>query len=259
LVPMINMRLSTPHYLIDLNKIKELEYVKREEDQLVIGALTRHETVRTHELVQECCPLLSEGAKNIGHRQIRHRGTIGGSLVHADPTGEFPTIATALEAEFRIISPSGERTAVPEEFFLSGLLSAIEMDEILREIRFPISKPGSGWSYVEVSRTHGNLAVVGAGCLLNIEDGLIDEVCIGISNANPVPVKPREAESLLLGQEYSEEIITRAAEAAIEECEPESDLHASAEYRKELVRVLVKRALKEAYGRCQGVKRNGCS
>lgn len=253
LVPMMNFRLARPKVLIDINRIKELDYVKEEGDKLLIGALTRERDIASSPLVQERCPILAKAVSFIGHSQTRTRGTIGGSLVHADPSGEIPTTTCGLDAEMRVLGPSGERTLDPEEFFLTYLTTSLEPSEILVEVRIPVLPQKSGWSFVELSRRAGDFAIVAVASVLFLEDGgLCREARIAIGGVAPTPIRAREAEALLAGQVITDSLIDKAGKEAAEATDPDSDYHASSEYRRDMARVFVRRGLKEAWNRGKG-------
>jgi CO/xanthine dehydrogenase FAD-binding subunit len=171
LVPIMNFRLGRPEVLIDINKIKGLDHIKEEGDELLVGALTRERDLELSPLVQQGCPLLAEAVSFIGHIPIRNRGTIGGSLVHADPSSELPTVICCLDGEMKVVGPSGERTLEPEEFFLTYLTTSLEPSEILVEVKIPKLPQNTGWSFVELSRRTGDFAIVGVAALLFMESG----------------------------------------------------------------------------------------
>jgi 2-furoyl-CoA dehydrogenase FAD binding subunit len=253
LVPIMNFRLGRPEVLVDINGIKELDYIKEEGGQLLIGALTRERDVELSPLVQERCPILADAVSFIGHVPIRNRGTIGGSLVHADPSSELPTVITCLNGEMKVVGPAGERTLEPEEFFLTYLTTALDPTEILVEVKIPALPQNAGWSFGELSRRAGDFAIVGVAILLFMDGGgICKEARIALGGVAPTPMRAEEAEELLSGQVITDELIEKAAQAAAEATETDSDYHASAEYRKEMARVFVKRGLREALNRVKG-------
>jgi CO/xanthine dehydrogenase FAD-binding subunit len=255
LVPIMNFRLGRPEVLIDINKIKELDHIKEEGEALFIGALTRERDLELSPLVKERCPILAEAISFVGHVPIRNRGTIGGSLVHADPSSELPTVICCLEGEMKVVGPSGERTLEPEAFFLTYLTTSLEPSEILVEVRIPTLPQNTGWSFVELSRRSGDFAIVGVATLLFIEDGgVCKEARIALGGVAPTPIRAEEAEELLSGQVITEELIKKAGAEAAEATETEPDYHASAEYRKDMARVFVQRGLHEALSRVKGGK-----
>lgn len=255
LVPIMNFRLGRPEVLIDINKIKDLEYIKEEGDDLLVGALTRERDLELSPLVQEGCPILAEAVSFIGHISIRNRGTIGGSLVHADPSSELPTVVCCLGGEMKVVGPSGERTLEPEEFFLTYLTTSLEPSEILVEVKIPTLPQNTGWSFVELSRRTGDFAIVGVATLLFMEDGgVCKEARIALGGVAPTPIRAEEAEEVLAGEKITDALIEKAGEEAAEATETEPDYHASAEYRKEMARVFVQKALHEALSRVKGGK-----
>jgi CO/xanthine dehydrogenase FAD-binding subunit len=247
LVPMMNFRLARPSVLIDINGIKELGYIREEGDELVIGALTREYDLEESPLVKDKCPILAKAISFIGHSTIRNRGTIGGSLVHADPSAELPTVITTLDAEMKIVGPSGERTLGSKDFFLTYLTSFLEPSEILTEIRIPVLPAKTGWSFMETSRRSGDFFLAAVSTILFMEDsGICKEARISLGGVGSTPIRAEEAEALLAGQELTEALIEEAGRLAIEATDAESDYHASAEYRRNLTGVFVRRTLREA-------------
>ena len=255
LVPIMNFRLGRPEVLVDINGIKDLDYTKEEGEALFIGALTRERDLELSPLVKEKCPILAEAVSFIGHVPIRNRGTVGGSLVHADPSSELPTVICCLGGEMKVVGPSGERALEPEEFFLTYLTTSLEPSEILVEVRIPTLPQNTAWSFVELSRRSGDFAIVGVATLLFMEDGgVCKEARIALGGVAPTPVRAEEAEELLSGQVITDELIKAAGEEAAEATETEPDYHASAEYRKDMARVFVQRGLREALSRVKGGK-----
>lgn len=253
LVPMMNFRLARPEILIDINEIKELDYIKTEGDELVIGALSRERDIEQSPLVIEKWPLLSNAIAFIGHSAIRNRGTIGGSLVHADPSAEIPTALCALNGKLKVIGPSGEKILEPEDFFLTYLTTSLEPSDLLVEIRIPALPQKMGWSFKELSRRSGDFAIVAVGILLFSETpGVCSEARISMGGVAPTPVRAEEAEALLSGQKITEKLIAAAAQQAAEETDTEPDYHASAEYRMDMARVFVKKGLQEAWNMLNG-------
>ncbi len=253
LVPMMNFRLARPEILIDISAIKELEYIKTEGDELVIGALARERDIEQSPLVLEKWPFLSKAISFIGHSAIRNRGTIGGSLVHADPSAEIPTSLCALNGNVKVVGPSGEKILEPEEFFLTYLTTSLEPSDLLVEVRIPALPEKTGWSFGELSRRSGDFAIVAVGILLFTETpGVCREARISMGGVAPTPVRAEEAEALLAGQKITKKLIAAAAQQAAEETDTEPDYHASAEYRMDMARVFVKRGLQEACNMLNG-------
>lgn len=250
LIPLMNFRLAQPRYLIDLNRIPELSYIREADGTLAIGAMTRQFEAERSELVGRTIPLLTEALRLTGHPTIRHRGTIGGALAHADPAAELPAVALALDAELVARGPAGTRTIPAREFFLGPLSTALAPDELLVEVRIPRLPPGTGWVFLELSRRHGDFAIVGVAAVLTLApDGRIGQASLALCGAGPKPVRAARAEAALAGSEPSEERFREAGEIAAQEIDPDSDLHASADYRRRVAAVLVRRALTEAHRR----------
>ena len=255
LVPMMNFRVARPKALIDINKIRDLDYIREEKDELVIGGLVRERTLEVSPLVKKKCPILAEAISYIGHLPIRTRGTIGGSLVHADPSAEIPVVICGLGGKMKVVGPSGERTLGADEFFLTYLTSALEPAEILVEVRISALPANSGWSFMEFSRRHGDFGIVVVASILFMEN---KERCrkasIALGGVAPTPIRAVEAENLLAGRGLTEELITEAGVKAAQATDPESDYHASAEYRREMARVFTHRSLREAWNKVKGGK-----
>jgi CO/xanthine dehydrogenase FAD-binding subunit len=249
LVPLMNMRLARPDHLVDLNGVGELAYVKEEAGSLHIGAMARQREIEQSALVAGGWPLLPLAIASIGHAQIRNRGTIGGSLAHADPAAELPAVMSALDAQFVIRGPGGERTASADDFFLTYLTTSLAPDELLVEIRIPPLPAGSRPAFQEISRRHGDFALAGAaGSIALDESGVCTDVRIALFGVGPLPVRAREAEAMVRGQIPTEPLLREASLKAAEDLEPDSDIHASAEYRQEVGAVMVRRALVNACG-----------
>jgi 2-furoyl-CoA dehydrogenase FAD binding subunit len=255
LIPMMNFRVARPKVLIDINKIKELDYIREEKGELVIGGLTRERTLEVSPVVKKKCPILAEAISYIGHLPIRTRGTIGGSLVHADPSAEIPIIVCGLGGKMKVVGPSGERTLGTDEFFMTYLTSALEAAEILVEVRIPILPVNAGWSFMEFSRRHGDFGIVAVASILYLENKeLCRKASIALGGVAPTPLRAGEAESLLAGRVITDELIKEAGVKAAQATDPESDYHASAEYRKDMARVFTQRSLKEAWNKAKGGK-----
>jgi CO/xanthine dehydrogenase FAD-binding subunit len=258
LIPLLNMRLARPTLVVDLGGMGELDYIREKDGALAIGAMTTKRTVEDSTVVRDRQPLLHEATRWIAHPAIRNRGTLGGSLAHADPAAEYPAVAVALDAELTVAGPGGERTLPASEFFVTYLTTALEPAEVLTEIRFPAPTNGAGWSFQEVARRHGDFAIAGLTALLKLDDSeRCSDARIVLFGVGPTPTRAREAEQILIGQRPTEALFEEAARNVYERIdEPISDVHASAEYRRDLARVLTRRALREAAARC-GRAQNG--
>jgi carbon-monoxide dehydrogenase medium subunit len=247
LVPLLALRLASPSALIDLSGVPELDYVRRENDHIAIGAMTRERAVERSEVVREFVPLLSVAMPLIGHLAIRNRGTVGGSAAHADPSAEIPAVAIACDAEVVVRSSArGERTITSDDFFQGFFSTALEPDEALIELRFPVVGPGTGVAFEEATRRHGDFAMVGAAAAVRTEGAHIVEARIVVIGVSDKPVRRREAEQALAGAEPTRAAFEEAAALAADSLTPPSDLHGTSTYRRHLVRVLVRRALESA-------------
>ncbi len=251
--PLLNMRLASPEVLIDINRLDELAYIRHRDDHLLIGALARQRAVERSPIIPQRWPLLYEAVPYIGHPTLRNRGTVCGSIAHADPAAELPAVATALDAELRIRGPEGERTAHPGEFFVSYLSTTLKPEELLVEVRFPPPRPRTGQAWLEIARRHGDYALVGVAAVLTLrEDGACDSARLVYTGVAPVPFDAREATELLVDERPTKDSFAVAAEQAATESEPGSDVHATARYRRHLVRVLTRRALERALQQAKG-------
>ncbi len=238
LLPLMKLRFARPGTLVDIGRLEELRYVRDDGERLAIGALSRHRDLQTDPLVQEHCPILSYTAGLIGDAQVRHRGTIGGSVAHGDPASDLPTIVLALDAELVVRGPGGERTVPAPEFFRSVFETALEPQDVLTEIR--VSKLGeTGWSYLKFNRRAQDWATVGVAAL--VSDG---DARIALTSMGPAPMRARAAE-----EAYRSGGAEAAAAVADEDTTPPTDTAATSEYRRHLARVLAVKALEEAAAR----------
>ena len=244
LVPLLNLRLARPAHLIDINNLTELAEIGSLDGGLRIGALVRQRAAERSALVGERCPLLADALPMIGHPQIRNRGTIGGSLAHADPASELPAVAAALDADLVVRSSRGQRVLKAADFFVSYLTTSLAPDELLVELRLSAWPAGTGWAYLEVSRRHGDFAMVGVASTLRLApDGSIAAARLAYTGAGEAPVRAHDAESKLIGQPAVESTFAAAASAAIAVLDPPSDVHATAAYRRHITGTLTRRAL----------------
>ena len=248
LVPLLNFRLARPAVLIDLGGVGGLDLIAHDAatDEIVLGALVRQSDAERSPLVARRCPPLVSALRHIGHRTIRNRGTIGGSLAHADPAAELPRMLVALDGRGKLLSDRGERGGPAREFFLSYLTTALGPDELLVEARFPALAAGTGWGFVEFSRRTGDFALAAACATLRLSGGRVERPVVAIAGGGPVPLRATAAERALAGKSASDEAFGAAAVLAAGACELDSDIHASAEYRRELVATMVRRALHAA-------------
>lgn len=246
LVPLLNFRLASPDHLIDLGRIPTLAYVRRRDGVLRIGAMTRQATLEHSPLVAEHWPLLTGALSFVAHAQIRNRGTVGGSVAHADPAAELPVAFTVLDATLHLRSRGGTRSVGSEDFFLTHLTTAMEPDELLVEIEVPPVPPGTGWAFTEYARRHGDFALGGAAALITLQDGVCRRARLGLLAAADTPLRSETAERVLEGSQISEESTAEAARAAVANINPTGDIHGGTEYRKQLIEGMVRRAIAQA-------------
>jgi CO/xanthine dehydrogenase FAD-binding subunit len=246
LIPLLALRLARPAVLIDINGLGELSGVSVTDSWTTIGAMTREYVAEESEMVTGTVPLLAAALPLIGHEAIRSRGTIGGSLAHADPAAELPAVARALDAEFVVRSRTGDRVVPAAEWFEGYLATARRPDEILVEVRFSTARPGTGVAFQEVARRHGDFAIVGLAVSLTLTDGAISDARLAFSGAADVPVRAAAAEDLLVGKSPSPELFEEAGRRAAADIDPPADLHGSSEYRKKIAATLVRRGLQAA-------------
>jgi aerobic carbon-monoxide dehydrogenase medium subunit len=247
LVPVLRLRLAAPTMLVDLNKISELRGIRDDGDAIVVGAMTTHHDVINDPLVREHAALLALATQRVGDPQIRHRGTLGGALVHADPAGDLPAPVVALDAEMVIVGPGGRRTVPAAEFFVDLFTTAVAPDEILVEIRIP-KKTGWGAHYEKFQRVAQAWSIVSVAAAVRTEGGSIAEARVALTNMAVTPVRATGVEQALVGQPATAETIRAAAEHAAEGTSPTSDGDADADYREHLARVLTQRAVAGATG-----------
>ncbi|MBA2951204.1 FAD binding domain-containing protein [Streptomyces himalayensis] len=247
LLPLLNMRLVRPEALIDINKIGDLQKIEGRSDILEVGAGVRQYELEDHALVGELVPLLPEAAGYIGHIETRHRGTVCGSLAHADPAAELPCTAVTLDATVVARSPSGTRTIEAQHFFQGRMATALEPEEVLVAVRYPVTPQAAGHGFVEVARRVGDLALAGAAAVVNLdENGHFTSVSVGVSGISDTPVRARAVENALIGEAPTEENITRAADEIVPSVTAGDDIHATRAYRRHLATVVVRRAITAA-------------
>jgi aerobic carbon-monoxide dehydrogenase medium subunit len=248
LMPLLNMRLARPSIVVDINQIEELNYVRASDGGIAIGAIARQRALQTEKLIAERVPILREGAYYIAHPQIRSRGTICGSIAHADPAAELPALALALDAEMILTSAKAARTVGAKAFFQSFFTTALKANEILTEVRFPAPPKDSAWSVLEISRRHGDFAIAGiiAGLVLESNREVIAHARLVYFGVGATPIRVTAAEEALIGQAASESAFEAAAQSAKQGIDPTSDIHATEEYRRALAATLTKRALRAA-------------
>jgi aerobic carbon-monoxide dehydrogenase medium subunit len=246
LIPLLALRLARPGVLIDINGIAELSGVSAVNGWTAIGAMTREYVAEESETVADAVPLLAAALPLIGHEAIRSRGTIGGSLAHADPAAELPAVARALDAEFVVRGPSGERVIPAAQWFEGYLTTSRSSDELLVEVRFPTAGPGTGVSFQEVARRHGDFAIVGLAVSLVVSGEVISDARLAFAGLSDVPVRATAAEDLLVGERPSAALFDEAARRATADVDPPADLHGSSDYRKTVAATMVRRGLRAA-------------
>ena len=253
LVPMMNFRLVRPPHLIDLNGLVELAGITRENGHLVIGAMTRQRAVERSALVRELCPLLAEAMPQIGHAQTRNRGTVGGSLAHSDPAAEIPAVVAALGGTLVVRNAKGTRSLSSDQFFTGYLSTALEPDELLVGMRLPVGAPRTGHAFIEVSRRHGDFALVGVAAVITLDaGGVCPHAAVALTGVGPTPVVARNAVRVLIGEKPAPPVFEEVGRRVSASLDPDSDLHASSDYRKHLAGVLTRRALARAAERAAG-------
>jgi carbon-monoxide dehydrogenase medium subunit len=248
LMPLLRLRLANPDLLVDVGSLDELRGVTDAGDSLVIGARTTHHDVIRDPLIAQHCGLLAEAAGMVADPAVRHRGTLGGSLAHADPAGDLPAVAVALGATFLVRGPGGEREVAAGDFFVDYLTTSLLPGEILTGVRVPKLGDGWGYRYEKFHRTAQAWAIVGVAAVARRSNGSVAEARIGLTNMGSVPVRATAAESAAAGADATREALRAAAEHAADGTEPPSDLHGAADYRRHLAKVLTGRALAAAAG-----------
>jgi len=249
LLPLMKLRLARPSVLVDIDRLSDLEYVREDGDRIEIGALTRIADVASNELLAQHNPLVAYAAGQVGDPQVRHRATIGGSLAHGDPASDPPTVILTLDAELVVKGPSGERTIPASSFFKSLFETDLGPQEVLTAIRVPKLAAGTGWSYQKFHRRALDWAIVGVAAVVEWSNGQISRAAIGLTNLGSTPLRASGVEQALSGAEASEQAIAAAAEHAPEGTDPVTDTNASSEYRSELSKIFVRRAIQEALSR----------
>ncbi len=246
LIPLLAFRMARPVHLTDVTRVPNLDYVHLEESNLSIGALATHRALETNTQLKTRCAAISEAVSQIGHVAIRNRGTVGGSMAHADPAAEWPTLALLFDAELTIQNVEGSRTISAEEMFLGYMTTALLPNELLTSIDMRLPPPTSGTAFVEVSRRHGDFALAGAGAVLEIEGGVISAARISVMSVGLTAIRGAEAEQLLIGNRATDEVLKTAAESIEGAVEPLEDVHGPVDYKVHLAKVVVMRALTSA-------------
>jgi len=253
LIPMMKLRLVSPEYIVDINRIPDLDYISEDDGQLKIGALAREHEIESSDVVKKRLPILSDTAKVIADPLVRSQATICGNLAHGDPANDHPATMLALGASVVATGPKGKREIAIEDFFPGLFTTALEPEEILTEIRIPFPPPRSGGAYLKLERKVGDFATAGVAVQLTLDDsGTCTRAGIGLTNVGMTPIKAKQTEAFLLGKKLDDAAIQKAAEIAASESQPMDDIRGSADYKRDLVRVLTERALATAVSRAKG-------
>ena len=252
LMPMLNMRFVLPDHVIDLNRVEGMNYINARGDTLEIGAMTRQRDIEFSDIVKKKCPLMREAITQVGHRQTRNRGTIGGSLCHLDPSAELVSVAAALDAKIAVIGKTGTRSIDFKDFPVAYMTPAIELDEMLTAISLPCWPARHGYAFVEFARRHGDFAIVSAAALIE-EDagGKVTRASVTLGGIGPAPVRAYDVERALIGEKIEEKRVAEICET-LRTLDAVDDIHAPASYRQQLATVLPRRALLKAHQRFIG-------
>ena len=250
LIPMMKLRFASPEFLIDINNIPGLSYIKEEDGYLKIGAMTREAELETSKVIHAKYPIFQDATKLIADPQVRNMGTLGGNLAHGDAANDHPALMMALRAEVVISSAEGHRAVPIDEFFYGFYMTAVQPKEILTEIRIPVPGPGTGNAYQMLERKVGDYATAGVAVQLTLDkDGVCTYAGIGLTNVNPTPMRAVRSEEVLLGHKLDAERIELAGQYASEDCSPSSDLRGDEAYKRAMVKVLTKRMINKAIER----------
>jgi carbon-monoxide dehydrogenase medium subunit len=248
LMPMLNMRFVLPDHVIDLNKVDGLSFIRENNGALEIGAMTRQRDIEFSDVVRARCPLMHEAIRQVGHRQTRNRGTLGGSLCHLDPSAELVSVAAALDAKVAVAGKNGARSIDFATFPVAYMTPAIELDELLTGVTFPCWPSGHGYAFVEFARRHGDFAIVSAAALLEEKNGKVTRASVTLGGMGPAPVRAAEVERALIGEAIEEKRLREICES-LRKLDAIEDIHAPASYRQQLATVLSRRALLKAHER----------
>ena len=252
LIPAMRFRLALPLVLIDLNRIAGLEYIREDNGHLAIGAMTREVMLEESDTVDRTYPMLADAAQVIADPVVRNRATVGGNIAHADPANDHPAVMLAYNAEVIALGPGGTRAILIDDFFTGLFENALAQDEILTEIRIPRPGANSGGAYVKMERKVGDYAVSAVAVQLTMDGETCTAARIGLTNVSSTPMRARNAEQAIVGQQITDEVLEAAGKAAAAECTPSPDLRGSADYKRDLTRVLTKRAIRKAVARAKG-------
>lgn len=258
LVPMMNLRLARPAHVIDINPIEELGFIREDTGRVEVGALTRHCELEKSAVLGRTCPILPFAAGAIGHYAIRCRGTIGGSLAHADPAAELPLVAVLMDARIIAASSSGTRAVPAGEFFVSSYATALEPGEVVERIVFPVLAHGEGWGFRTITRRIGDFAIVSAATTALLDQtGRVERLRMALGGVGATPLALPDVAERVLGHEPEPDWIAAVVGAAAERVQPDDDMHASREYRRELVEVLLRKALEDSVGGAVRERKDG--
>jgi carbon-monoxide dehydrogenase medium subunit len=254
LLPAMRFRLASPEVLVDINRLRDLSYVEERGDHLAIGALTREHQLEESPVVARWYPLLLDTARVVADPLVRNRATVGGNLAHADPANDHPATMLAYDATIVARGPAGTRTIPIDHFFVGLFENSLQPGEVLTEIRIPKPAPGSGGAYLKLERKVGDYAVAAVAVQLHLAGGVVGGVRVGLTNVGPVPRRAQNAEAALAGKAATDDIVEAAGRAAAAECDPSADLRGDVDYKRDMVRVLTKRAVRRAIERAQGAR-----
>ena len=252
LIPAMRFRLAVPSMLIDINRLDDLRYIEERGDHLAVGAMTLENSLEDSSVVRSSYPLLYDTAVVIADPLVRNMATVGGNIAHADPANDHPATMLAYDATVVAKGPNGERTIPIDDFFTGLFENALGEDEILTEIRIPKPAANSGGAYIKMERKVGDYAISAAAVQLRLEGDTVKEARIGLTNVSAVPMRAKGAEAALVGKAASDAVLEAAGKAAAAECDPSADLRGSADYKRDLTRVLVKRSIQKAVARAKG-------
>lgn len=252
LIPILKLRLAEPQWVVDIGRLGELQEIRETDGSVQIGSLVRHVEIERSELLARTCPLLPETAAEIGDVQVRNRGTFGGSLAHADPAGDFPAAALALEARLTASSTDGERSFAAEDFFTGLMMTVLRHNEILTSVEIPKDAPRTGSAYVKMHQQASGFAIVGVASIVRLDaEGKVEDVRVGITGVADRPCRARDVEERLRGSRAGGKEIQSASALAADGVEPLGDIHASEDYRRDLAAVFTARSLSKAVGRAR--------
>jgi carbon-monoxide dehydrogenase medium subunit len=251
LIPMMKLRLAAPEFLIDIGRIPELSYIKEDSAKIRIGALTTHHTIESSDVIQRHLTALADAAGLIGDIQVRNKGTIGGSIAHADPASDYPASILAFNATIVTLGPKGERQVPASQFFVDMMTTALDQNEIVREIQIPVPSGTIGSAYLKMAQKASGFAICGAAAVVEISGGALSNVAIGITGVGSHAFRASKTEAALKGQKPSIELLKAACEKASDGIIALEDIHASGDYRLDLARIYARRALEAAIGRAK--------